>query len=805
MPASPSASGRCAYAARFAGLFLVTLGLFLGLSLYVDIDLEPAVAAARAPTGLAGYYLAFYTILSLGFWGACLAAALLVAWGVQVTRTGRLLRTWPQVLGAGLFVAGFSVLLGLPGNRAEDPVLCGLVGWFLAPRGIALFGRAGTAALALLAFAAGGQLAFGPWMARTLRFALRALRAAGMGLARTTGRVAGGLAAAHQWIARPPARAAAGTQGARTYAPRATRPAPPEPCDEADDEEEEDAEDKEDEEPEVDETVQTRLSLRRAAPARAPTRRARRPRRRTAQAEDYELPPPELLEEPDTDHGEHPDTLDKRAEVLERTLAEFKIDGKVVGVECGPRVTMFEVALAPGIRVERIFSLANNITMALKAYNVRIVAPIPGKDTVGIEIPNMNDRMVYIRDVYAHYDPERDPLELPMFLGTDLTGAPILSDLAEMPHLLIAGATGSGKSVCINAVLLSFLLSRRPDELKLILVDPKMVELSRFKDIPHLMCPVVTDMRRAAAILEWACTQMDQRYERLALAQVNNIRKFNALGEDELVRRVEEELDEEELEAFPRTMPHIVIVIDELADLMLVAGKDVEKSIIRLASKSRAVGIHVILATQRPSVDVITGLIKANLPSRIAFQVASKVDSRTILDGNGAEALLGAGDMLYLPPHTSKLVRAQGAFASDGELQAVLDHCRRQADPEFHEELEGPVVGGAAADRDADRDELFDEAVRQVLETQRGSVSLLQRKLGIGYGRASRIIDQMAEAGVLGPFRDGKSREILMSLEEYEAAFCQDLPDDEDEADGSLAGLREDETPPDEERLESGD
>ncbi|MFW5857982.1 MAG: DNA translocase FtsK, partial [Planctomycetota bacterium] len=526
----------------------------------------------------------------------------------------------------------------------------------------------------------------------------------------------------------------------------------------------------------------TRTSDRKSTPGRSSKRPRPKPARSVrddrvlARLEGYALPSIELLDQPDRSSGEMADTIEDRSRILEQTLAEFKIDGKVVGVESGPRVTMFEVALAPGIRVERIFNLANNITMALKAYNVRIVAPIPGKDTVGIEIPNVENKTVHIRGVLEHYDLDENRMAAPMFLGSDITGSAIVADLARMPHLLIAGATGSGKSVCLNAVLLSFLMSKRPDELKLILVDPKMVELSRFKNVPHLMCPVVTDMKRAAGILEWACAQMDQRYEQMALLGVNNIAKFNALGEEEVLRRAGEELTEEELETFPKRMPYIVLVIDELADLMLVAGKDVEKSIIRLASKSRAVGIHVILATQRPSVDVITGLIKANMPSRIAFQVASKVDSRTILDANGAENLLGAGDMLYMPPASSKLIRAQGVFVGDEELFAVVDHCKGQARPEFHEELKGPVIGGGTADKDVERDDLFDEAVRAVLESQRGSVSLLQRKLGIGYGRASRIIDQMAEAGVLGPFRDGKAREILLTLEEYEAAFCDGPP-----------------------------
>jgi S-DNA-T family DNA segregation ATPase FtsK/SpoIIIE len=763
---------------QFAGLCIFTAGALLGVSLWsADITLAPDASTA-CWTGRAGWYAAFFSRISFGTLPALVLALLVTAWGAWLARGRAVLPTWPQVVGGLVMVTALSILAVCVTGAQRNPLYGGLVGLQLGGPALPWLGTAGLFGTGLLGLILGAGLTFG----RHLAIFFRACASTCESMGRLLIRGAAALASAATALL-----VAAGARCARWREARAARrdanagavadldegegAEPSEELPQKEGDEEEPAT-----EPEPDEALEP-VAVEEAKPK--PRKRAR-PRQQASVTrdrvlvrpnEEYELPPVDLLERIDDSDGEAARTIEKRADILEKTLAEFKIDGRVVGTESGPRVTMFEVSLAPGIRVERIFQLANNITMALKAHNVRIVAPIPGKDTVGIEIPNMDNKMVHMREIIDDYDLEKNAFSAPMFLGADITGAAIIGDLAKMPHLLIAGATGSGKSVCINAILLSFLMARRPDELKLILIDPKMVELSRFKNVPHLMCPVVTDMKRAAGILEWACAQMDQRYEQLAQVGVNNIAKFNALGEEEIVRRLVKELPEEELEVFPKRMPYMVIVVDELADLMLVAGKEVEKSIIRLASKSRAVGIHVILATQRPSVDVITGLIKANMPSRIAFQVASKVDSRTILDTNGAENLLGAGDMLYMPPASSKLVRSQGVFVTDNELFAVVEHCRDQATPDFHEELDGPVVGGAAPAEDADRDELFDEAVRAILENQRGSVSLLQRKLGIGYGRASRMIDQIAEAGILGPFREGKAREIMMTLEEYEAAF----------------------------------
>ncbi|MDR0867494.1 MAG: hypothetical protein LBP75_03335 [Planctomycetota bacterium] len=504
----------------------------------------------------------------------------------------------------------------------------------------------------------------------------------------------------------------------------------------------------------------------------------------------YELPALDLLDAPPPPLNMDVAQLERRATQLIRTLNHFKIQGNVVSVQPGPRITQFEISIAAGIPLNKIRNLADNIAMDLQALSVRIIAPIPGRDTIGIEIPNLKSELVCLRDIvdFAWRDGRRQTL--PLCLAKDVAGNPIVADLAKMPHLLIAGSTGSGKSVCINSIIMSFLMCMTPEQCKLIMIDPKVVELSRFHDIPHLMSPVITDMQKAVGVLEWACQEMDERYEKLSMVSVNNLDKFNALTENEIVNRVAHRYGEEELENFPRRLPCIVIIIDELADLMMVAKKEVEHHIARLAAKSRAVGIHLILATQRPSADVITGLIKANMPSRIAFQVSSKLDSRIILDQSGADALLGQGDMLYLPPGTGKVQRAQGVYVSDEELFRVVDYCKGQRAPEYHTALEGPVIGGKPADEiDMNSlDELFFESGETIIEEQRGSVSLLQRKFGIGYGRAARIIDQLAECGVLGAFRgSGKAREITMEMVAFQEKFG--------EADKTvhLAGLRPDE------------
>ncbi|HDY64893.1 MAG TPA: DUF87 domain-containing protein [Phycisphaerae bacterium] len=409
--------------------------------------------------------------------------------------------------------------------------------------------------------------------------------------------------------------------------------------------------------------------------------------------------------------------------------------------------------------------LAMDIARSLAVSGVRIVPPRFGKDTVGIEVPNVNKEIVRLREIMDAHPEAESKMKLPLYLGKDAAGDPIVADLASMPHLLIAGTTGSGKSVCINAILMSILMTRRPDEVRLIVVDPKMVEMVAFENIPHLLCPILNDMRKAEDILEWAVIKMDERYEILKEARVRNIALYNNLEENEIYERLGIESDEEKSK-IPLSLPHIVIVIDELADLMMTSSKEVETHIIRIAQKARAVGIHLVLATQRPSVNVVTGLIKSNMPCRISFRVASRQESRIVLDQNGAEVLLGQGDMLFIQPGSSNLIRAQGAFIEEKEVRSIVKQIRKSGDPKYNPELVR-IQSRASGEGTGEKDELFDKGVEIVLTSQRGSVSLLQRRLQIGYSRASRIIDQMADAGLLGEYKGSQARECLLTLDEW--------------------------------------
>jgi S-DNA-T family DNA segregation ATPase FtsK/SpoIIIE len=484
-----------------------------------------------------------------------------------------------------------------------------------------------------------------------------------------------------------------------------------------------------------------------------------------ASYDDYQLPPLDLLREPEQGFAAiQGKMVDEKAQTLEGLLNEFGVNAQVVGAEPGPAITMYELQLAPGVKVSQISNLANDMARALSSGSVRVVAPLPGKHTIGIEVPNSQRETVRLKDLVLRGGSQISRMHIPLFLGKSSSGEALVSDLAAMPHLLIAGTTGSGKSVCINTIITSIMLTRRPDEVKMILIDPKMVEMAIFESIPHLMCPTVTEVRRAEQILEWATTTMDERYELLAEAKVRNIASYNMLTHEQLIELFAPSTPEEEAK-IPKKMPHIVIIIDELADLMMTSAKEVEAYIVRIAQKSRAVGIHLIVATQRPQATVVTGLIKANMPSRIGFRVAARMDSRIILDQNGAETLLGQGDMLFLKPGTSDLIRSQGAYLDDDELRGIVKFLKDVAQPQFHPDLMqlNRVDIGEGA-----KDELFDQAVRIVLETKRGSVSLLQRKLSIGYARASRIIEMMAQAGILGEYKGSQAREVVVTLDEYE-------------------------------------
>jgi S-DNA-T family DNA segregation ATPase FtsK/SpoIIIE len=481
--------------------------------------------------------------------------------------------------------------------------------------------------------------------------------------------------------------------------------------------------------------------------------------------EDYALPGIELLDEPEKTFASVQEKVVKhKAVALEGLLNEFDISASVVAAETGPVVTMFELQLAAGVKVSQISSLANDIARALGVGAVRIVAPLPGKHTIGVEVPNSEKERVRMKDMLRLAGNRPANMAIPLFLGKDSSGDALVEDLSAMPHLLIAGTTGSGKSICINSVIAGILLTRRPDEIKMILIDPKMVEMTAFNTIPHLMTPIVTETKRAVQILEWATIKMDERYALLAEARVKNINEYNALGTEEIVNRFQPTSPDEEAK-IPKRLPYVVIVIDELADLMMTAAKEIEAHIVRLAQKSRAVGIHIVLATQRPQATVVTGLIKANMPTRIGFRVAARMDSRIILDQNGAETLLGQGDMLFLKPGTSDLVRAQGTFVSDEEVKRIVKHLKEVAEPQFHPEL---AQLGQPDTADMIEDELFDDAVRVVLESKRGSVSLLQRRLSVGYARASRMIEQMAALGVLGEYKGSQAREVMMTIEDWE-------------------------------------
>ncbi|MCC7338114.1 MAG: DNA translocase FtsK 4TM domain-containing protein [Pirellulaceae bacterium] len=494
-----------------------------------------------------------------------------------------------------------------------------------------------------------------------------------------------------------------------------------------------------------------------------------------AGAEEYVLPGLDLLlESDDIDFESQTIEVRRKAKILEKTFKDFNFNVKVVEIETGPVIAQYEIELEAGLRLSKITSLSEDLAIALRVPSVRIVAPIPGKNTVGIEVPNEVRQVVRLREVIEEQGAKGKKAKIPMFLGKDVSGNALVADLATLPHLLIAGRTGTGKSVCLNALIASILMTKRPDEVRMLMIDPKMVELSGYARLPHLMHPVVTDMRKAEAILAWAVDKMEERYALLARAGVRHLTNYNELGREELIDRLKPETPEE-ADAIPDHLPFIVIIADEMADLMMTAGKEVEQHIIRLAQKSRAVGIHLILATQKPTVDVITGLIKSNLPARISFQVASRTDSRVVLDEMGADKLLGNGDMLFMGNGTSMLLRGQGTYLSDEEINQLVDHCSTGEQNFVHELVnlkvkeEGDDEGEATPGTFKKRDDLYEAAVDLVVREGRGSSSLLQRALGIGYGRAARLIDFMAEDGIVGQYNGSQAREVAISIAEWEA------------------------------------
>ncbi len=476
-----------------------------------------------------------------------------------------------------------------------------------------------------------------------------------------------------------------------------------------------------------------------------------------AERHEWKLPDPALLRRLGQGDGESPDSIDRVSECLVNTLNHFKIPSQVIGTISGPRVTRYELQLAPGIKVSRVAGLKADLAYALAATDVRILAPIPGKTAVGVEVPNDRANYVSLGDIHGLFPQHASPMAF--WLGKDVTGKAVLADLVRMVHLLIAGTTGSGKSGCLNALITSILLRATPDQVRMIMIDPKKVELSNFNGVPHLLAPVVTNMKQATYVLDNICREMDRRYDILSRNGCQDIRTLNK----KLVRAGDD------------PMPYTMVIVDELADLMMVAPSEVEDSIIRLGQLGRSCGIHLVVATQRPSVDVVTGMIKTNIPSRIAFAVSSQTDSRIILDQGGAESLLGMGDMLFSPMGSSKLLRVQGALVTSAEMKLVTEHWRRQAKPDYHEELlENPAGPDAEqSQQSAGGDELLGEAIKTVVNTGAASVALLQRRLRVGYARAGRLIDIMEEMGIISGYDGSKARSVLIDEAGLPAALAR--------------------------------
>jgi S-DNA-T family DNA segregation ATPase FtsK/SpoIIIE len=469
----------------------------------------------------------------------------------------------------------------------------------------------------------------------------------------------------------------------------------------------------------------------------------------------FQIPSVNLLEEPETKSiSADDDNLRMLSKLLEKKLEDFGVRGQVVTISPGPVITTFEYAPASGIKINKIVNLSDDLALALSARSIRIVAPIPGKAVIGIEVPNAEREMVRFKEIVVSDSFEKSKSKLTICLGKDIIGNPFVAELDRMPHLLIAGATGAGKSVALNTMICSLLYKAGPDEVKLIMVDPKRIELTSYDGIPHLITPVVTDVKKATNALYWAVREMDRRYKLLSSQKARNIVQYNRKIGPAKSGSPEVEAEEK--------LPFIVIIIDELADLMMVASRDVQSALMRLAQMARAAGIHLILATQRPSVDVLTGIIKANFPTRLSFQVSSKTDSRTIIDTNGAENLLGHGDMLFMPPGTAKLQRIHGAYISETELARITEYLKNQEKPEYVEDVTEATVTESSETQGQDADEKYDEAVALITKTRQASISMIQRHLRIGYNRAARIIEMMENEGIVGPSDGAKPREVLV-------------------------------------------
>jgi len=772
----------------------------------VAVHADPSLNLCGRTGALIAYW--GYQVLGLGAW--IILAGLGGALGVTVT--GRSV-THPLLRAIGLLImatAGAALHgLFLPGVGPLPGVPSGLVGHAIAGEFAPRFNVFGSALLLLASFAVGAIVAIDSLVLALPRAAwqgLRCLRAIPgpvirfarhlLSRPRATPALAGGAHALPGETAQRPARRRTSRAAEAEVEFEQEESEKPEALDaledtnnEEEDESDEAAPELEDgaaTEEEVDEesddqgadaAARPQLSEEelRAKIAKLPLRIASRDVKlardedipRTQDFRDYSFPTLDLLQDPESNFNEKMEAaVREQAQQLEQALRTFGIDGEVVGIESGPTVTLYSVELVAGTKVAKVSAVASDIARSLAVQNIRIVANMVGRTAIGIEVPNRHRERVRLKELMT--GGKAEGMVLPMFLGKDSSGEPLVADLTRMPHMLIAGTTGSGKSVCMNTILMSWLYTKRPDELKLVLVDPKMVEMSQFQDIPHLMCPVVTESTKAAAIMEWAVERMEERYELLREARVQNIVAYNRMTEEELYDAFGATTDEERAR-IQKKLPYMVFVVDELADLMMTC-REVEHAIVRIAQKARAVGIHLVLATQRPQANVVTGLIKANMPCRISFKVASGMDSRIVLDQKGAELLLGQGDMLFISPQSTEAVRSQGTLVEDGEIKKVVKFLRTVAAPSFERALVSlRTLQNDEATLDAsERDPMFEEAVHVLIETGRGSVSLLQRRLGIGYGRASRLVDQMGMAGILGEHKGSVAREVLITAEEWD-------------------------------------
>ncbi len=740
------------WTARVRSVLFAAAGLFLLLCLltYRSSDIGLLSSHPQRPTenlgGAIGAWIGFFGRGGFG-WASLLLPLLCWLWARRLWQAGQgaEIHIGSLMVATTCLLTSVGTLLALRGGAdAVQTEFGGLIGFLLARSGRYYLGAAGTMLTALCI----GLLSW-------LVVSGQTLRATGLGLLHRLAEIAGALirrpatlgpsvgkshpmsAVAH---AKPSAHPGAGALVAATT---------------IDDEPQDNGA-----------AAETEPHVRIRSAVQVKTKKVPSPSPRQAPS-GFQLPPLDLLvSPPPVAERQLAEDLQANARVLEETLREFGVEASVVNIDRGPTITRYELTPAPGVKLTKIVSLADDLALVLKAVSCHIVAPIPGKGRVGVDVPNSIMTTVYLKEIVAthEFQGHLSPIVLP--IGKDVSGHAILTDLRDCPHLLIAGTTGSGKTVCLNSLLVGILTHASPEQVKFLMVDPKMVELALFNNIPHLVAPVVTNTKKASVALHWAVREMERRYQLFAEAGVRNIVGYNARIASGYVPKPAPSAEGEEPQDADEPgapLPYIVIVIDELADLMMVASQDVEGAIVRLAQLSRAVGLHMILATQRPSVDVITGVIKANFPARIAFQVASKVDSRTILDMNGADKLVGRGDLLFLRPGTAKPIRAQGAFLTDAEIERVTEYLKQQRAPVFDQRLiehqnqpEGMMLGG-------EKDEMYETAKQLVLDTGQASTSLLQRRLRLGYGRAARILDVMEREGLVGPPQGSRPREILIS------------------------------------------